>query len=179
MDLPDDLDEYLRGDSTLSRQYRRESSPAPPHALDRRVLRLSREAQGSAQRLMQCLAPLAFAASVLLSVALVLAIVFGPQTTKRVEEPLHLVRVAARADVPRDAPLQRKLRLYGNDPQQHLRAPGLARRHRHAPPRRTQHRSGRGISPLPQRLPRLHRNRGRRRLERRARDPAMSPTPPR
>lgn len=123
MDLPDDLDEYLRGDSTLSRQYRRESSPAPPHALDRRVLRLSREAQGSAQRLTQCLAPLAFAASVLLSVALVLAIVFGPQTTKRVEEPLHLVRVAARADVPRDAPLQRKLRLYGNDPQQHLRAP--------------------------------------------------------
>jgi hypothetical protein len=120
MDLPDDLDEYLRGDSALSRQYGRESSPVPPHALDRRVLRMSREAQGKSP----CLAPLAFAASVLLSVALVLAIVFGPQTTKRVDDAPHLVRIAARAEVPADAPLQRKLRLYGNDPQ-HLRAPSV------------------------------------------------------
>ena len=123
MDLPDDVDEYLRGDSALSRQYRRESSPAPPHALDRRVLRLSRESQGTAQRLTQRLAPLAFAASVLLSVALVLAIVFGP-AAKRVDDAPHLVRVAARADVPPGAPLQRKLRPYGNGPQ-HLRAPSV------------------------------------------------------
>ena len=74
MAAPDDLDDYLRGDSALSRQYRRESAPAPPHALDRRVLGLAREAHGTAQRLTPCLAPLAFAASVLLSVALVLAI---------------------------------------------------------------------------------------------------------
>jgi hypothetical protein len=35
---PDELEEYLRGDSALSRQYRRESAAAPPHALDRLVL---------------------------------------------------------------------------------------------------------------------------------------------
>jgi hypothetical protein len=94
MNPPDDLDEYLRGDSALSRQYRRESAPAPPHALDRRVLEFSR----GTNRKSPCLAPLAFAASVLLSVALVLAIVFGPQTAKRVDDGPRLVRVAAHAD---------------------------------------------------------------------------------
>ena len=94
MNPPDDLDEYLRGDSALSRQYRRESAPAPPHALDRRVLEFSR----GTNRKSPCLAPLAFAASVLLSVALVLAIVFGPQTAKRVDDAPRLVRVAAHAD---------------------------------------------------------------------------------
>jgi hypothetical protein len=122
MDPSDDLDNYLRGDSTLSRQYRREPAPSPPHALDRRVLRLSREAQGTAQRRTPCLAPLAFAASVLLSVALVLAIVFGPQTAKRIDDRPHLVRVAAHANVPQNAPLDRKLRLYSSDPK-HARAP--------------------------------------------------------
>jgi hypothetical protein len=122
MDPSDDLDNYLRGGSALSRHYRRESAPSPPHALDRRVLRLSREAQGTAQRLTPCLAPLAFAASVLLSVALVLAIVFGPQTAKRIDDTPHLVRVAAHANVPQDAPLNRKLQLYSTDPK-HARAP--------------------------------------------------------
>jgi hypothetical protein len=98
---PDELDGYLRGDSALSRQYRRESSPEPPHELDRRVLRLVR---GPAPNL----PPLAFAASVLLSVALVLAIVFGPQSSKRADEAPHLVRASARADV---SPL-----LYSSDP---------------------------------------------------------------
>ena len=42
MHPPDDLDEYLRGDSALSCQYRREPAPAPPPALDARVLELSR-----------------------------------------------------------------------------------------------------------------------------------------
>src|SRR6202011_2439567 len=111
MDPPDDLDEYLRGNSALSRQYRRESAPTPPHALDRRVLGLARDAHGTAQRLTSCLAPLAFAASVLLSVALVLAIVFGPQTAKRVDDTPRLVRVAAHADVSRNAPLRRRLGL--------------------------------------------------------------------
>jgi hypothetical protein len=96
MDQPDDLDEYLRGDSALSLRYRRESAPAPPHVLDRRVLRLSREALGRSP----CLAPLAFAASVLLSVALVLAMVFGPQAAKRLDDNgPRIVRVAARADM--------------------------------------------------------------------------------
>ena len=133
MDPPDDLDEYLRGDSALSRQYRRESAPTPPHALDRRVLGLSRDALdrrvvGLASRdahgKSPCLAPLAFAASVLLSVALVLAIVFGPQTAKRVDDAPHLVRVAAHADASPIVPLSRRLELYSSDPR-HARAPSV------------------------------------------------------
>lgn len=110
MHPPDELDEYLRGGSPLSRQYRRESAPTPPHALDRRVLKSSRDARGTAPRL----APLAFAACVLLSVALVLAIVFGPQSTQYAENAPHLVRAAVHT-----APA---LRLYSSDPV-HARAP--------------------------------------------------------
>ncbi len=75
----------------------------PPHALDRRVLQLSRGAKSS-----PCLAPLAFAASVLLSVAMVLALLFGPQTARRGEDAPRLVRVAAHADA--------KPLLYSSDP---------------------------------------------------------------
>jgi hypothetical protein len=120
MDTPDDLDEFVRGDSALSRQYRRESAPTPPHALDRRVLGLLRareaDAHGTAQRLTSSLAPLAFAASALLSVAMVLAIVFGPQTTRRVDDAPRLVRVAAHADAATHPSLDRRLRLYSSDP---------------------------------------------------------------
>jgi negative regulator of sigma E activity len=136
MDPPDELEEYLRGDSALSRRYRAESAPAPPHVLDRRVLRLSREAQRTAQstaqstaqctaqstarctaqRLTSRLQPLAFAACVLLSVALVLAIVFGPQTAKRTDDNApRLVRVAARAEVSPNASLNHRAQLYGGD----------------------------------------------------------------
>jgi hypothetical protein len=131
MEPPDELDEYLRGDSALSRQYRRESAPTPPHALDRRVLGLSRGAlrlpdgvHGTARRLTPWLAPLAFAASVLLSVALVLAIVFGPQTTKRVDDAPRLVRVAAHPDASANPPLNRRLQLYSSDPKL-ARAPSV------------------------------------------------------
>jgi hypothetical protein len=120
MDPPDDLDEYLRGNSALSRQYRRESAPTPPHALDRRVLGFSRRTRGTAQRL----APLAFAASVLLSVALVLAIVFGPQAAKHGDDAPRLVRVAAHADASPIVPLSRRLELYSSDPR-HTRAPSV------------------------------------------------------
>ena len=118
MEPPDDLDEYLRGDSALSRQYRRESAPTPPHALDRRVLPFSRGTKTKSP----CLAPLAFAASVLLSVALVLAIVFGPQTAKRADDAPRLVRVAAHPDASPNAPLNERLKLYSSDPR-HARAP--------------------------------------------------------
>jgi hypothetical protein len=118
MEPTDDLDEYLRGDSALSRQYRRESAPMPPHALDRRVLGVSRGAHGKSP----CLAPLAFAASVLLSVALVLAIAFGPQTAKRVDDAPRLVRVAAHSDALTNPALIRKLHLYSSDPKS-ARAP--------------------------------------------------------
>jgi hypothetical protein len=77
----DELDEYLSGDSYLSRQYRREVSPLPPHALERMVLQASRPIKS------QSLAPLAFAASVFLSLAMVLAMVLGPQARKPDDKP--------------------------------------------------------------------------------------------
>src|SRR6202035_2841719 len=93
--LPDELDEYLRGDSAVSRQYGRESSPAPPHALDRLVLKLgSTSAKSKAPPGSQSLAPLAFAASVLLSVALVLAVVFGPQAARRSDDKPRVLKVS-------------------------------------------------------------------------------------
>jgi hypothetical protein len=114
----DDLDDYLRGGSPLSRDYKREIAPMPPHALDRRVLRGARAVAGKSQ----CLAPLALAASVLLSVALVLAIVFGPQASKRVDDVPRLVRIAARAEAAPDAPLGLRSQLYSSDPP-HARPP--------------------------------------------------------
>jgi hypothetical protein len=112
MHPPDDLDEYLRGGSALSRQYRREAAPAPPPALDRRVLGLSNLSQGKSPYL----APLAFAASVLLSVALVLAIVFGPPNLKRGDDVPRLVRVAERAVAPPNSAHNRAPPLYSSDP---------------------------------------------------------------
>ena len=111
MDFPDDLNEYLRGDSALSRVYRKEAAPMPPPALDRRVLALS--SPRGAHSKSPCLAPLALAASVLLSMALVLAIVFGPQKAKRDDDSPRLIRVAARADL---SPADRRLHLYSSDP---------------------------------------------------------------
>jgi negative regulator of sigma E activity len=96
-DEPNDseLDEYLRGESALSRRYQRESAPVPPHVLDRLVLESARQAQlkSKAPLKSQNLAPLAFAASVLLSVALVLAIVFGPQAAKRNDDRPRVLQV--------------------------------------------------------------------------------------
>ena len=119
MELPDDLNEYLRGDSELSREYRKESTRMPPPALDRRVLSLA--APRGTHRKSPCLAPLAFAASVLLSMALVLAIVFGPQKAKRGEDAPRLIRISARAELS-PAPVDRRLRLYSSDPP-HPRTP--------------------------------------------------------
>ena len=120
MDPSDDLDNYLRRDSALSRQYRRESAPVPPHALDRRVLEMSQRAHGKSP----CLAPLAFAACVLTSVALVLAIVFAPETSRRVDGAPHLVRVAAHADASANPLLNRRPQLYSSDPKL-ARAPAV------------------------------------------------------
>jgi hypothetical protein len=114
MNLPDELNEYLRGDSALSRAYRKEPTHLPPPALDRRVLALV--SPRGTHRKSTCLAPLAFAASVLLSMALVLAIVFGPQKARRADDAPRLIRVASRADVS-PAPIDRRLRLYSSDPQ--------------------------------------------------------------
>jgi hypothetical protein len=86
---PDELDEYLRGDSALSRQYRREGAPPPPQALDRQVLAAARVTSGASQNL----APLAFAACVFLSMALVLAMVLGPPSLKHADDTPHVVQV--------------------------------------------------------------------------------------
>jgi negative regulator of sigma E activity len=95
--MPDELDDYLSGTSRLSRQYRREFAPTPPHVLDRRVLTAARPSQPKSQYL----APLAFAASVFLSVALVLAIIFGPQAAKKSVDAPMVVRVRSyRAEAP-------------------------------------------------------------------------------
>jgi hypothetical protein len=118
MARPDELDEYLRGGSALSRQYRREAAQGPPRALDRRVRRLAGAAQGKSP----CLAPLAFAASVLLSMALVLALTFGPQSVRRSEDAPRLVRVAARGDATLNSTLGRRQQLYSSDPA-HSRTP--------------------------------------------------------
>ena len=87
--MPDELDDYLRGASALSGQYKRESSPLPPHALDRGVLAAARPKQLGTKKPFkaQSLAPVAFAVSVLLSLALVLAIIFGPQAKKADDKP--------------------------------------------------------------------------------------------
>jgi len=111
---PDELDDYLRGDSELSRQYRREQAPPPPRTLDRQVLRRARNAQGKAPYL----APFGWAASMLLSVGLVLAIAFGPQAVQRADDTPHVVPAAIRTALPTSAPLAlgRQFRLYSSDP---------------------------------------------------------------
>jgi hypothetical protein len=104
---PDELEEYLRGESALSRQYRRESATVPPHALDRLILSAAGFKPGKLKAPLrsQNLGPLAFAASVLLSVALVLAMVFGPQAVKRTDEKPRVLKVSVyKADAPRAVP---------------------------------------------------------------------------
>ena len=111
----------------VARRFDRTARPAPP-----RNVRAASAAS-------PCLAPLAFAASVLTSVALVLAIVFGPQSAKRVDDAPRVVRVVAHAR----AAAAVHQRFQGSTP-----AFRVARGYRRAAPRRTQPRSGRGIAPL-------------------------------
>jgi hypothetical protein len=99
----DELDDYLRGGSDLSRQYQRESSPMPPHELDRWVLKSAGSLKFKTPFKPQSLAPFAFAASVLLSLALVLAMVFGPQVKKGAPPP-QVVRVRIFKSEPPRAP---------------------------------------------------------------------------
>jgi hypothetical protein len=83
MDTGDELNEYLRGDSALSCRYRSEAAREPPPALDRAVLAVARSGARSPAVKSPCLAPMAFAASALLSVALVAAIVLAPASNRR------------------------------------------------------------------------------------------------
>ena len=75
----------------------------PPHALDRLVLNAAAKPKTPLRA--QGLAPLAFAASVLLSVALVLALVFGPQAAKKTDDGPRVLKVSVyKTDPPRAAP---------------------------------------------------------------------------
>jgi hypothetical protein len=103
--MPDELGDYLRGGSTLSCQYKRDPAPLPPHALDRAVLEAARAAPPESKKPFksQSLAPLAFAASVLLSLALVLAIIFSPQAKKPDDKPQVLRVRMFKSEPPRAA----------------------------------------------------------------------------
>lgn len=113
----------MRGDSALSVQYRRESAPLPPPALDRCVLESARADSRFIAR-ERCakppyLAPLALAASVLLSVAVVLAIVFGPRTNARHgDETPRLVRTAAHSRLMPNSSFNHRHDVYSGDPLQ-------------------------------------------------------------
>lgn len=101
---PDELDDYLRGGSDVSCQYKRESLPAPPLELDQWVLKYAGSLKSKSPFKPQSLAPFAFAASVLLSLALVLAMVFGPQVKKTDDKP-QVMRVRIfKSEPPRAAP---------------------------------------------------------------------------
>jgi hypothetical protein len=112
MTEPDDLDDYLRGDSELSRHYRMHPKTLPPRAIDRQVLNMARRAQGKSP----CLAPLALAASVLLSLAMVLAMLFNPRAARHADDAPRLQRIAHRMDGETTGPLGRTLQLYSSDP---------------------------------------------------------------
>ena len=103
-DETDELDDYLRGGSDVSCEYQREPSPAPPHELDRLVLESAGSLKSRTPFKPQSLAPFAFAASVLLSLAMVLAMVFGPQV-KKPDDKAQVVRVRIfKSEPPRATP---------------------------------------------------------------------------
>ena len=120
----DDLQKFRLDSASVSRAYHRLPAPAPPRTLDVRVLHAARTAQAAACTAAertpvrsQYLAPLALAASVLLSVAVVLAMVFGPQAIRRGEESPRMLPAAARA-ARHDAPpgIIQNRQLYTSDP---------------------------------------------------------------
>jgi hypothetical protein len=103
-DETDELDDYLRGGSDVSCEYRRRPSPAPPHELDRLVLESAGSLKSKTPFKPQNLAPFAFAASVFLSLALMLAMVFGPQV-KKPDDKAQVVRVRIfKSEPPRATP---------------------------------------------------------------------------
>ena len=101
----DELDDYLSGDSALSRQYQRENSPLPPHALDRALLETARPSvfQPKSWFKSQARAPLAFAASAFLSLAIVVAMALGPQARKPDDKPRVMQVRMFKSEPPRAA----------------------------------------------------------------------------
>jgi hypothetical protein len=100
---PDELDDYLRGGSELSCQYQRESAPVPPHELDRGALESAGSFRSTRPFKSRRLAPFALAASMLLSLALVTAMVFGPRVNKTDDKPQVLQVRIFKSESPRAA----------------------------------------------------------------------------
>jgi hypothetical protein len=122
-----ELDEYLRGNSEVSRAYRQLYSPKVPAGIDRKIAAHARQAlskeAGSASssvprmrglnqpvvRKPSWFAPFSLAASVLLSAAVLLAIAFDPHARIHKDDKLRLVPAVAHRDMTRR-------QLYTSDP---------------------------------------------------------------
>jgi hypothetical protein len=97
------LNEYLKGDSSVSRQYRQLSSEQVPPSLDRLVLRQAEDAvkRPSRPAWLRWAAPLAVAASAVLVVSIVIET--GMQNEKLVSAPVTQSKRAA------EVPIERRL----------------------------------------------------------------------
>lgn len=114
--LPDDeqLDQYLKGDSSVSRQYRQLSSAAVPASLDRLVLRQAEDAvkRPSRPSWVRWTAPLAVAASAVLVVSIVVqtglrdeTLVSSPKMqSERAEAPVETKLIEEDSEQGVDAP---------------------------------------------------------------------------
>ncbi len=89
----EDFERDLRPDGELSRAYRRASAPLPCAALDRRVLERARAAHAVSR--MQGSGSWAYAASVLLAIAVIFAVAYSPHDAARLDDAAHFVRTAA------------------------------------------------------------------------------------
>ena len=86
----EDFERYLHGGGELSRAYRRASAPLPSAALDRRV----RARAAHAVSRMQGSGSWAYAAGVLLAIAVIFAIAYSPHEPARIDDAAHFVRTA-------------------------------------------------------------------------------------
>lgn len=88
----EDLEQFLRGDSELSRAYRRASAPLPRASLDRRILDRARATL--ARSGMPGSGSWAYAASVALAFAVIFAVAYAPRGIDRADDAPHFVRTA-------------------------------------------------------------------------------------
>jgi len=123
----DDLDDYLRGNTDVSRAYRQLSNPKVPPGIDQKIAAHAREALSddggrtpSAAPRMRDLnkpvvrkpswfAPFSLAASVLLSAAVLLAIAFDPHARIHKDDKLRILPAVAHREIVRR-------QLYTSDP---------------------------------------------------------------
>ncbi|MDE2295143.1 MAG: hypothetical protein KGL36_06745 [Gammaproteobacteria bacterium] len=89
-----ELERYLCGDDELSAAYRRLPQPTPPRILDRRVLDRAR----GATRRRPWREGLAYAAGVLLALAVLFAFEIQPRGPRVADDAPHFVRTAMRTD---------------------------------------------------------------------------------